>query len=141
MPACLPAAEYAVGVDADDGADLGVFGLLQLSDGVVEVGAGEAPLGEQGPGLGAVRRVEPIARLFEQTLHGGKPRSVSRLRRAAARVLDVLCLMGGAWNKAMTGLDHFCLAGPRLRRAAADVAGAGLRPKPICRAISERSAA
>ena len=34
---------------------------LQLGKGAVEVGAGEAPLGEQGLGLGTVGRVEPIA--------------------------------------------------------------------------------
>ena len=37
------------------------LGALQLGDGAVEVGAGEAPLGEQGLGLGTVGRVELVA--------------------------------------------------------------------------------
>ena len=36
-------------------------GALQLGEGVVEVGPGEAPLDEQGLGLGAVGRVELVA--------------------------------------------------------------------------------
>ena len=60
-PAFPAAAEHAVIVDADDGPDGDAFGALQLGKRAVKVGAGEAPLGEQGLGLGAVGRVEPIA--------------------------------------------------------------------------------
>ena len=60
-PALPAAAEHAVVVDADDGPDGDALGALQLGEGAVEVGAGEAPLGEQGLGLGAVGRVEAIA--------------------------------------------------------------------------------
>jgi len=55
-PAFPTAAEHAVVVDADDGADGDALGALQLGKGAVEVGAGEAPLAEQGLGLGAVGR-------------------------------------------------------------------------------------
>jgi hypothetical protein len=60
-PALPAAAEHPVVVDADDGPDLDALGALQLGEGVVEVGPGEAPLGEQGLGLGTLGRVELIA--------------------------------------------------------------------------------
>ena len=60
-PALAAAAEHPVLVDPDDGPDRGALGAFQLGEGAVEVGAGEAPLGEQGLGLGAVGRVELIA--------------------------------------------------------------------------------
>jgi hypothetical protein len=54
MPALPVAAEHTVVVDADDGPDLDALGALQLGKGAVQVGPGEAPLGEQGLGLGTV---------------------------------------------------------------------------------------
>ena len=45
----------------------------RLGESPVEIGGAEALLGEQGPGLGAVGRVEPVARLFEQAVHVGAP--------------------------------------------------------------------
>ena len=60
-PALPAAAEHAVVVDADDGPDLDALGARQLGEGVVEVGPGEAPLDEQGLGLGAAGRVELVA--------------------------------------------------------------------------------
>src|SRR5918994_3537936 len=73
VPALARGAEHAVVVDADDAADPDAFAPLQLGEGAVQVGAGDADLGEQGPGLGAVDRVEPIARLLEQAVHVGAP--------------------------------------------------------------------
>jgi hypothetical protein len=61
MPALPAAAEHAVVVDADDGSDLDAFGARQLGKGVVEVGPSEAPLDEQGLGLGAALRVKAVA--------------------------------------------------------------------------------
>src|SRR5919106_1119617 len=58
--------EHPVLVDPDDGPDRGSLAPLQPGEGAVEIGGGEALLGEQGPGLQAVRRVEPVARAFEQ---------------------------------------------------------------------------
>jgi hypothetical protein len=60
-PALAAAAEHAVVIDAGDGPDLDALGAFQLSKGVVQVGAGEAPLAEQGLGLGTALRVELVA--------------------------------------------------------------------------------
>ena len=52
----LPAtAEHAVVVDAGDGPDGDALGALQLGERVVQIGPGEAPLAEQGLGLGDCR--------------------------------------------------------------------------------------
>jgi hypothetical protein len=51
LPAGAAGAEHAVVIDADDTPDDDALGARQLGDRVVEVGAGEAPLGEQGLGL------------------------------------------------------------------------------------------
>src|SRR5919106_1568540 len=58
--------EHAVLVDPDDGADRGALGRFEAGESTLEVGWAEALLGEQGPGLGAVGRMEPIARLLQQ---------------------------------------------------------------------------
>jgi hypothetical protein len=57
--------EHAVLVDPDDGADRGAVGRFEAAEGTIEVGWAETLLDEQGPGLRAARRVEPIARLFQ----------------------------------------------------------------------------
>ena len=48
------------------------FGSFEVGEGPVEIGLAEALLGEQGPGLGAVGRVEPIAGSLEQVLMSGR---------------------------------------------------------------------
>jgi hypothetical protein len=60
-PALPAAAEHTVVVDADDRPDLDALGPRQLGKGAVEVGPGEAPLDEQGLGLGAALRVKAVA--------------------------------------------------------------------------------
>jgi hypothetical protein len=76
-PARDAGAEHPVFVDPDDGADRGALGAFKADEGVVKIGGAEALLGEQGPGLRAVGRVEPVARLLQQALHVGAP-SLSR---------------------------------------------------------------
>ena len=61
MPALPKAAEHAVVVDADDGPDGEALGAGKLGEGVVQIGPGEAPLGEQGLGLRAALRMELVA--------------------------------------------------------------------------------
>ena len=72
-PARLAHPEHPVLVDPGDGPDRGALGAFQAGEGAVEVGGAEALLGEQGPGLRAVGRIEPIARLPEQADHVGRP--------------------------------------------------------------------
>jgi hypothetical protein len=64
-PALAAGTEEAVLVDSDDGADRRALVAVEVGKSPVEVGWAEALLGEQGPGLGAVGRMEPIARLLE----------------------------------------------------------------------------
>ena len=61
LPALPAAAEHAVVVDADDGPDGEALGAGKLGEGLVQIGPGEAPLGEQGLGLGTVGRVELVS--------------------------------------------------------------------------------
>jgi hypothetical protein len=56
--------EHAVLVHPDDRADRDPLGSFEAGEGP-EVGWAEALLGEQGSGLGAFGRVEPIVRLLE----------------------------------------------------------------------------
>ena len=48
-------------VDADDAADPDALAPLQRGEGAVEIGAGDAHLGEHGLSLRAVETVQPIA--------------------------------------------------------------------------------
>ena len=65
-------------VDADDGADPDALAPLQLGEGTVEVGSGDALLGEHGLGLGAVKAVQPVAARPEFDDHGTRPMRASR---------------------------------------------------------------
>ena len=58
-------------VDPDDGAHRGALGAFETGESPIEIGWAEALLGEQGPGLRAVGRVEPITRLLQKAVHGG----------------------------------------------------------------------
>ena len=64
-------AEHAVVVDADDGADPDALAPLQLGEGAIEIGAGEALLGEHGLSLRAVEAVQPIPARPRLADHGG----------------------------------------------------------------------
>jgi hypothetical protein len=64
-PSLATGTEHAVLVDPDDGPDRGALDAFEAGESPAEVGWAEALLGEQGPGLGAVGRVEPIARALE----------------------------------------------------------------------------
>jgi hypothetical protein len=72
-PARAADPEHPVLVDPDDGADRRPFGRFEAGKSLLEVGGAEALLREQGPSLGAIRRIEPIARLREQAVHGRTP--------------------------------------------------------------------
>jgi hypothetical protein len=61
------------------------FVSLLRGEGAVEVGVGDADLGEHGRGLAAVRCVEPIARSPEQAVHVGAPALFSWPRAASRR--------------------------------------------------------
>ena len=94
-PARAAGTEDAVLVDRDDGADRRSLASLQLGKGVVEIGWAEALLREQGPGLGAVGRMEPIARLLQQADNVPAPRSAGDRRRAGDPVDRAAALGAG----------------------------------------------
>jgi hypothetical protein len=48
-------------VDADNAPDPDALGALQLGEGAIEIGAGDAHLNEHGLSLRAVEAVQPIA--------------------------------------------------------------------------------
>jgi hypothetical protein len=79
-------------LDPDDGVDCGALGTLEAGESPVQIGA-ETLLGEQGPGLQAVGRVEPIARSLEQVLHVGAP-SLSRPPAGAGDPVDGAAALG-----------------------------------------------
>ena len=81
-PAGARRPEHGVVVDADDAADPDALPPLQLGERAIEIGAGDALLGEHGVSLGAVRSVEPIAPSLQQPCISGLPRfSVSAVPR------------------------------------------------------------
>jgi hypothetical protein len=73
MPPRARGAKDAVVVDADDAADPDALAPYQLGERAIEIGAGDALLGEHGVSLRAVRSVEPIAPSLQQAVHLGAP--------------------------------------------------------------------
>jgi hypothetical protein len=62
-PARGAGAKHPVLVDPDDGADRRALGAIEAGESPIEIGGAEALLGEQGPGLRAVRRMKLRKRL------------------------------------------------------------------------------